>query len=66
VQGVERPRIRVTLATGLSAAECAAVSLGYRDPATIDPAEWAGREADGVLLVPHAGEVLYRVRPGAA
>ncbi|MCC6190668.1 MAG: DUF2088 domain-containing protein [Anaerolineales bacterium] len=64
VNGIERPRIQVTLATGLSEAECRAVNLGYRDPAGIDPAAWAGREAEGVLLVPHAGETLYRVTPG--
>lgn len=58
----ERPRIRVTLATGISPEQCAAHNVGYRDPATIDPAEWAGREAEGVLLAPKAGEMLYRLR----
>ena len=58
----ERPRIRVTLATGISAERCAAHNLGYRDPATIDPADWAGREDEGILLVPKAGEMLYRLR----
>jgi nickel-dependent lactate racemase len=61
--GIERPRIAVTLATGLSEAQCRAVNLGYRDPATINPADWAGREAEGVLLAPHAGETLYRLKP---
>jgi nickel-dependent lactate racemase len=60
--GIERPRIQVTLATGLSAEECAAVNLGYRDPRSIDPAQFANREAEGILLVPHAGEVLYRLK----
>ena len=60
--GIERPRIRVTLATGLSAEECAAVNLGYRDPRSIDPAQFANREDEGILLVPHAGEVLYRLK----
>jgi nickel-dependent lactate racemase len=60
--GVERPRIEVTLATGISADECKALNLGYRDPRTIDPAAYAGREAEGVLLVPRAGEYLYRLR----
>jgi nickel-dependent lactate racemase len=58
----ERPRIQVTLATGIPAERCARLGLGYRDPATIYPEEWAGREAEGVLLVPHAGETLYRLR----
>jgi lactate racemase len=58
----ERPRIQVTLATGIPAERCARLGLGYRDPATIQPQEWAGREAEGVLLVPYAGETLYRLR----
>jgi nickel-dependent lactate racemase len=60
--GVEQPRIQVTLATGIPRQRCEHVNLGYRDPATIDPAEWAGREAEGVLVVPHAGETLYRLK----
>lgn len=58
----EEPRIQVTLATGISAERCAAHNLGYRDPATINPAEWAGREDEGILLVPKAGEMLYRLK----
>jgi nickel-dependent lactate racemase len=60
--GVERPRIRVTLATGIPEARCRRVALGYRDPATIVPAEWQGREEEGVLCVPHAGETLYQLQ----
>ncbi len=60
--GIERPRIRVTLATGIPEELCRAVNLGYADPAGIHPEEWAGREDQGILLVPHAGETLYRVR----
>ena len=58
--GVETPRIQVTLATGISKERCRRVNLGYADYRTIDPQEWAGREAEDILLVPHAGEVLYR------
>lgn len=61
--GIEYPRIRVTLATGISEAECRAANLGYRDPASINPADWANREDEGILLVPHAGEILYRLKP---
>ncbi|MEH2065666.1 MAG: lactate racemase domain-containing protein [Nostoc sp.] len=57
----EQARIRVTLATGISAERCAAHNLNYRDPATIQPAEWANREDEGILLVPKAGEILYRL-----
>lgn len=59
--GVETPRITVTLATGIPEEVCRAVNLGYRDPATIDPAAYAGREEEGVLLVPKAGEMLFRL-----
>lgn len=58
--GVERCRIRVTLATGIGREECERLNLGWRDPASIDPAEWEGRE--GVLVVPRAGETLHRLR----
>ena len=59
--GLESPRIQVTLATSIPEERCRLVNLGYRDYRTIDPQEWAGREDEGYLLVPHAGEVLYRV-----
>ena len=58
--GIETPRIQVTLATGIPEERCRRVNLGYADYRTIDPAEWAGREDEGILLVPHAGEMLYR------
>ena len=39
------------------------VNLNYLDPATVDIADY---EADPDTFVePHAGEVLYRLRPGA-
>ena len=60
--GVERPRARVTLATGIPEALCRKINLGWRDPASIDPEAWRDREAEGVLLVPRAGETLYRLR----
>jgi nickel-dependent lactate racemase len=60
--GVESPRIQLVLATGIPEGHCQRVRMGYRDPATIDPQEWMGREQEGILVVPRAGEVLYRVR----
>lgn len=60
--GLERPRIRVTLATRIPRERCERLNLGYLDPATVDLKEWADREAEGVLVVPHAGEMLYRIR----
>jgi nickel-dependent lactate racemase len=63
--GVETPRVTVTLATGIPEERCRRINLGYRDPATIDVAQWQGREAEGILYVPRAGEMLYRVRKSA-
>ena len=61
--GIETPRVQVTLATGISEARCRKINLGYRDPASIDVRAWQGREAEGILLVPRAGEMLYRLKP---
>ena len=60
--GMECPRIKVTLATGIPRERCERIGLGYLDPATVDPDEWAGREKEGILLVRKAGEMLYRVK----
>ena len=57
----EKLRIKVTLATRVPAERCARLNLGYIDPDTIDPADWAGREDEGILVVPRAGEMLYRL-----
>jgi nickel-dependent lactate racemase len=59
--GVETLRIKVTLSTGIPRERCEALNLGYLDPTTIDPDEWAGREDEGILRVPRAGEMLYRL-----
>jgi nickel-dependent lactate racemase len=63
--GVERPRIQVTLATGIPEERCRRINLGYLDPASIRVDDWKGREADGVIVVPRAGEMLYRLAPAA-
>jgi hypothetical protein len=60
--GIEYPRVTVKLATQLAPQECAQLALGYHDPAAIDPTAWQGREAEGILYVPKAGETLYRLR----
>lgn len=59
--GVEKPRVDVTLATAIPEDECRAINLGYRDPASINPDDWKHRENDGYLLVPNAGEVLFKL-----
>jgi lactate racemase len=60
--GIETPRIRVTLSTGIPAERCRRINLGYLDPASVDLKDWVGREQGGILVVPRAGEMLYRVR----
>jgi len=62
IAGVEEPRIRVTLATGIPRERCEAIGLGYLDPLRVDTEEWADREDEGILLVRRAGEQLYRVK----
>ena len=59
--GVEKPRARVVLASGIPEAVCREINLGYRDPQTIRKEDFANREEEGVLLVPKAGEMLYRL-----
>ncbi len=60
--GVETPRARVTLATAIPEEVCRSINLGYRNPASINPAAFANREHEGVLLVPKAGEMLFHLR----
>lgn len=62
ITGVETTRIQVTLATGIPAERCRRINLGYLDPATINIREWEGRENEGILVVPRAGETLYRIK----
>ncbi len=57
--GVEHPRIRVTLATGIPEEICRRVHISYRNPGEIDPRNW---EEQGKAIVHDAGEVLYRTR----
>ncbi|HEX7556754.1 MAG TPA: hypothetical protein VF338_09035, partial [Leptolinea sp.] len=59
--GIEQGRIRVSLATGISQERTSHVCLSYRNPQTFHLKEWQNRENEGVLVVPHAGETLYRL-----
>jgi nickel-dependent lactate racemase len=65
VNGREAPHVRVTLASRLSAEDCARLNLGYLDPGRINPQEWQNREQEGILYVPRAGERLYRLKKAA-
>ena len=63
--GVEKCRARVTLATRIPKETCDRINLGYRDPDSINPEEFANREEEGILLVPKAGEMLFQLREPA-
>jgi hypothetical protein len=60
--GVEKCRVRVTLATGIPREVCEEISLGYRDWREIKAEDYADRENEGILHVPKAGEMLYHLR----
>lgn len=62
VSGIEKPNVRVTLASKIPPEECAHLNLGYMDPARINFEDWKDREGEGILYVPRAGEILYRLR----
>ncbi len=59
---IETTRIRVTLATGIPAGRCKRINLGYLAPTEIVIEEWQNREAEGILVVQQAGELLYRIK----
>ena len=62
IDGVEHPRIDVTLATGLPEQTVRNLALGYMNPADIRVEDYENREDEGILYVPKAGEILYKVR----
>lgn len=59
--GIERARIRVTLATAIPPERCRRVGLGYRSPESVDLARWAA-QGDDHLVVLKAGELLFRLQ----
>jgi nickel-dependent lactate racemase len=63
--GVEKPRINVVLATGISRERCRKINLGYMDPEQIDIANYENKEDKGILVVHNAGETLYRLSDGS-
>lgn len=59
---MEKPRVRVIMASRIPPEDCRRLNLEYLDPATVRPEEWLGREEEGILYVPRAGEILHRLR----
>lgn len=64
IDGIERPRINVALATGISRERCRKVNLGYMNPDQIDTRIYENKEERGILVVHNAGEILYRLSSG--
>ncbi|MBI9049167.1 MAG: DUF2088 domain-containing protein [Anaerolineaceae bacterium] len=60
--GIEKANLKVTLASQISAEDCARLNMEYMDPNSINVQEWQHREDEGILYVPKAGEILYRVK----
>jgi nickel-dependent lactate racemase len=56
----EHQRVHVTLATGIPEVQVRHANLGYAAPETVDFTTWLA-DPDA-LVVPDAGEVLYRLR----
>ncbi|MFN8391857.1 MAG: lactate racemase domain-containing protein [Bdellovibrionota bacterium] len=59
VDGLESFDFRLSIASAVSPEQCAAVGLGYRDPATIRPEDFTG---PGKLWIEHGGQDLYALR----
>ena len=64
--GIEKPRINVILATGISKEMCKKINLGYLDPSFINRLDWENGGSEGKLFVPDAGEVLFQLQGPAA
>jgi nickel-dependent lactate racemase len=57
---IEKPRIKITLATAISKNRCDAVNINYMEPGQINIADWENNRDEGIAVVDNAGEVLYR------
>jgi len=64
IDGVEKPRANVVLATSISKQRCEKVNLDYLNPDDINISDYENREDEGILVVQHAGEVLHRLSSG--
>lgn len=64
--GIEKPRVTVTVASQIPREVCEAMNLAWRDPASIDVESFAHREDEGILLVRKAGEHLHRLEEGVS
>ena len=64
INGVETPRANVVLATQIPRERCKKINLGYMDPKSVRIEDFQGRESEGIIHIPKAGEMLYRLADG--
>ncbi len=64
IDGVEKPRVNVVLATSIDKQRCDKVNLGYMNPDEVNISDYVNKEDEGILVVQHAGEVLHRLGNG--
>jgi nickel-dependent lactate racemase len=62
LNGIEKPRIKIILSTGISKSRCDAVNISYMDPDGINTDEWENKEDEGIAVVHNSGEILYKVK----
>ncbi len=60
-RGVEKPRVRTVLATGIPGELCERLNIGWKEPGEINVNEMERREDEGIKVIHDAGEVLYKV-----
>lgn len=60
--GVENPRIQVTLATQIPKERCRKINLGYLSPDDFNIDTFKNRKDERILVVPEAGETLYKLK----
>jgi hypothetical protein len=63
--GVERRRIHVKVASGITEERCRRLGLEWADAAAYPLDAFEGREGEGILVVRDAGETLYRLADGS-
>jgi len=64
INGIEKPRINVILATKINKQRCEKVNLGYMNPDEMKISDYEKKEDQGILVVYDAGEVLHRLSSG--
>jgi nickel-dependent lactate racemase len=60
--GIEKPRIKVVLASKVSKVRCERINLGYMNPDDINIDDYKDKEDKGILYVAKAGETLYKLK----